>query len=195
MVYTFEQIHAVDPNNPAVVASNGAVTIFTPGDLTLTPVEIFTPDGLPLANPVIVNAQGYGPAFIHQTLDRVAWTGGGFSGYFTSYDGMKGEAVAARSAAEAAAAAAEGSSQAAIDAINLVSAPSGEVVTQVLSDPQSPARAILDEAYALKGEAGTGSGAQWIEEDPNDPGIFNLLDNAPLIPDPDNEGFFKIAGM
>ncbi|KRE53091.1 hypothetical protein ASG92_05915 [Arthrobacter sp. Soil736] len=49
-------------------------------------------------------ANGFRPAFSHETLDRVAWLGAGFTGFVTSYEGMKQVAVDAQAAAEAAAA-------------------------------------------------------------------------------------------
>jgi hypothetical protein len=104
MAFSFDQIFAADPANPQNVASNAAVLIYAPGDATKTPLTLTDPSGGPLANPVIVNANGFGSAFMHATLDRVAWDGGGFSGFFTSYEGMKQVAVAAQAAAETAAA-------------------------------------------------------------------------------------------
>jgi len=104
MAMSFDQIFAADPANPQNVASNAAVLIYAPGDATKAPLTITDPSGGPLANPVIVNANGFGSAFMHATLDRVAWDGGGFSGFFTSYEGMKNVSVAAQAAAEAAAA-------------------------------------------------------------------------------------------
>lgn len=100
MAFTFDQIFAVDPSNPERVASNGLVTIFTPGDPSKTPIPLSTVAGASLANPIQVNAQGFGPAFIHQSLDRVAWSGGGLEGFFTSYEGIKNVALAAQAAAE-----------------------------------------------------------------------------------------------
>jgi hypothetical protein len=44
-----------------------------------------------------------GPAFYSETLDRVGWFGGGFQNYFTSYEGMRAEAQAAKAAAQSAA--------------------------------------------------------------------------------------------
>lgn len=102
MAYSYDQIFAADPANPANIATNASITIFAPGDGTMTPIPITDPDGQSLANPITVNANGFGSAFSHATLDRVAWAGGGFTGFFTSYEGMKEEAVAARAAAEAA---------------------------------------------------------------------------------------------
>jgi hypothetical protein len=104
MAYTYEQVFAADPANPSNIAQNAAITIFAPGDVTMTPLTITDPDGQPLANPIPVNANGFGSAFAHATLDRVAWAGGGFTGFFTSYEGMKQVAVDAQAAAEAAAA-------------------------------------------------------------------------------------------
>lgn len=103
MAFTFDQIFAADPSNPSNIAQNAVVTIFAPGDTAMTPLTITDPDGQPLANPITVNANGFGPAFAHDALDRVAWAGGGFTGFLTSYEGIKNEAISARTAAEGAA--------------------------------------------------------------------------------------------
>jgi hypothetical protein len=107
MAYGFDQIFAADPANPANIAQNASVTIFAPGDPTMTPIAVTDTSGTPLPNPMPVNANGFGPAF-RAEIDRVAWLGGGFTGFFTSYEGLKEEAVAARAAAETAAASAAG---------------------------------------------------------------------------------------
>jgi hypothetical protein len=117
MAYTFEQLFAADPANPANIAQNAAVTVFAPGDPTQTPLAITDPSGGPLENPIFVNANGFGSAFAHATLDRVAWVGGGFTGFVTSYEGMKGVAVAAQTAAETAGAEAAAASAAATTAV------------------------------------------------------------------------------
>lgn len=116
MAFTFEQLLAADPSNPSNIAQNASITIFAPGDPTMAPIPITDPDGSPLPNPFPVNANGFGPAFAHATLDRVAWSGGGFTGYLTSYEGMKAEAVAARAAAEGAASGAAAAAQADLEA-------------------------------------------------------------------------------
>lgn len=103
MPYTFDPIFAVDPGNPANVAANAVVTIFAPGDTSLTPLTLSTPDGLPFENPVTTSSSGHAGAFVHESLGRVAWSGGGFTGFFTAYDDIKQEAVAARDAAQLAA--------------------------------------------------------------------------------------------
>lgn len=115
MPYPYDQIFAGDPSAPERVAVNGVVTIFEPGDASMTPLAITTLDGMPLANPLQVNEAGFGPAFQHATLDQVAWSGGGFSGLLVSYPGMKKEAVAARQAAQEAAAAAQAPTKESID--------------------------------------------------------------------------------
>ena len=102
MALTFDPIFAADPNNPSVVASNAAILIYDPADAGKAPVTLTDVTGAALPNPITVNKNGFGPAFQHATLDRLAWSGGGFTGYFTSYDGMKAVAVAAQAAAETA---------------------------------------------------------------------------------------------
>lgn len=99
MAFTYDQIFAVDPSNTSRVASNGAITIYAPGDPTKTPITITSVSGAPLANPIQVNELGFGPAFMHATLDRVAWSGGGMEGLFTSYEGLKNVALDAQAAA------------------------------------------------------------------------------------------------
>ena len=116
MAYTYEQILAVDPANPANVARAASITIFAPGDAAKTPLTITDTNGAALPNPLTSNANGFAPAFIHATLDRVAWEGGGLTGFLTSYEGMKEEAVAARAAAESAASTAGADAAAVADA-------------------------------------------------------------------------------
>ena len=123
MAFTFDQIFAADQSNPENVASNGIVTIYAPGDVNKTPVAISAPDGSPLPNPIPVNVHGFASAFMHDTLDRVAWSAGDLSGFFTSYEGMKSVAVGAELAAAAAAAAAASSAAEAKAASNLIGEP------------------------------------------------------------------------
>ena len=156
MAYTFDQIFAADPANPENVAGGASVTIFAPGDTTMTPIAITTPDGSPLPNPIPVNANGFASAFAHATLDRVAWSGGGFTGFFTSYEGMKSVAVAAQGAATSsaldAATAAAAATKAAADAL----ASSG---ISILPDAVNPGLYFIT------------SGGQLVE-DPANPGFY-----------------------
>lgn len=103
MAYSFDPIFAADPSNPANVAANAAILIYDPNDAGKAPVTITDLTGSPLPNPVTVNKNGFGSAFQHATLDRLAWSGAGFEGFFTSYEGMKNVAIAAQEAAETAA--------------------------------------------------------------------------------------------
>lgn len=153
MAYSFDQIFAVDEANPSNVAQNASILIYAPGDPAKTPLALTTPDGSPLANPVPVNSAGFGPAFMHATLDRVAWEGGSFKGFFTSYDGMKNEAVAARAAADSAAAAAA-------DAAALVGAPADTAVETLISGTGTATRAALNATYVgPRGKSVTGPAA------------------------------------
>lgn len=147
MAYTFDPIFAIDPSNPGNVAANASVTIFAPDDATKTPLTLTTVDGLGLSNPVNTNAQGFGPAFQHATLDRVAWEGGGFTGYLTSYDGLKDEAVAARQASEASAGEAATSAQAAQDAAALVDAPADQIMADTAANPATAFATQLSATY------------------------------------------------
>jgi hypothetical protein len=170
VAFSFDQVFAADPANPSNVAQNAAITIFAPGDATQTPLTITDPSGAPLSNPITVNANGFGSAFAHATLDRVAWAGGGFTGYFTSYEGIKNVAIAAQAAAEtagadaaaaaaagvagvaadadAAAAAAAASATAAATSAALVGAPADSAMAAVVNNSASATKAALNATYA-----------------------------------------------
>ena len=135
MAYPYEQIFAADPSDASRVATNGVVTIFAPGDTAQTPLTITTLTGLPLSNPIQVNDAGYGPAFMHATLDQVAWAGGGLSGLFASYKGMKDEAVAARVAAEAAVTEVQSPTDQSVDRGILRADIPGKVAQQIADGP------------------------------------------------------------
>lgn len=116
MAFTFDAVFAVDPNNPANIAKNASITIFDPADPAQAPVAITDPTGVPLPNPMTLDAAGMGPAYQHPTLARVGWKGAGFVGYFTSYEGMLNETKAAKDAALAAASEAGAAAQADLEA-------------------------------------------------------------------------------
>lgn len=103
MAYTYDPIFAADPSNAANVAANASIILFNPADSGKAPITITDVTGAALPNPITVNKNGFGPAFQHATLDRVGWFGAGFTGYFTSYEGMKAVAVEAAADAQAAA--------------------------------------------------------------------------------------------
>lgn len=105
--YAFKQIFAADPSNTSNVAKGGSILLFAPGDASKKPLVLTDlANGMVLPNPVPINANGFGPAFLHETLPQVAWEGGGFSGTFESFEGLRADAVAAREASQASAQAA-----------------------------------------------------------------------------------------
>jgi hypothetical protein len=186
VAYTFEHIEARDPNIPALVASNASVVIFAPGDATKTPLALTDTTGLPLANPVMVNAMGYGPAFISD-LDRVAWEGGGFTGFFTSYEGMKEVAVASQVAAEAAATAASTASDSAVAEVQ-------EQLAETVAAAQTSANIALDAqteiatARQAAEDAALAAAGGGFAEDPGDPDAFIVTTKADgsVAVDPDD---------
>ena len=86
---------------------------------------------------------------MHATLDQVAWAGGGFSGLFVSYKGMKDEAVAARRAAEQLKAAADaGAFQGKPGPPGPDTVPTQEAVAGYLKQPGNPINKALTDAVA-----------------------------------------------
>lgn len=153
MVYTFDQIEARDPANLSLVAANAVVTIFAPGDPSMVPIPIMSTSGTPLPNPVQVNAMGYGPAFTAD-LDRVAWSGGQHTGFFTAHDSIKQDAVAAAAAAQ--------SAERRIEQIIESGLPGGG--EPVKGDPgQSAYEVAVDNGF-------TGTEAQWLDSLKGAPG-------------------------
>jgi lysophospholipase L1-like esterase len=158
MAYTYDPIFAADPNNPATVAKDATITIFDPADAAKAPVAITDPTGSPLANPLKVNAAGFGPAFQHPTLARVGWMGAGFVGYFTSYEGMLNETVAAKASAQAIEARANAGEfrgtkgdkgdkgDRGIDGANVL--PTDTAIKQAIENPGSATRAALNSTFA-----------------------------------------------
>lgn len=161
MPYSYDPIFAADPNNPSTVASNAAITIFNPSDAGKAPITITDVTGSPLPNPITVNRNGFGPAFQHPTLDRVGWHGGGFTGYFTSYEGIKNEAVAARTAAQEAAATAGTQAAAAVSA----------ATASVIADAESAAEAASDASTAAANSAVAAANAAALVGTPADSAI------------------------
>jgi hypothetical protein len=168
MPYTFDAIFAVDPNNPANVAKSASITIFDPADPSQAPIAITDPTGVPLPNPITVDAAGMGPAYQHPTLARVGWKGAGFVGYFTSYEGMFNETVAAKVAAQTAASSAvatvntalagavsdaEAAATAATNAAALVGAPADTAIAAAVNG-NGETKAALGAAYAGKPDNG-----------------------------------------
>jgi len=136
VAYTFDNLFAADPSNPTNVAANASILLYDPADPTKAPVTITDPTGSPIPNPVTVNKNGFGPAMQHATLDRLAWEGGGFSNFITSYEGIKNEAVSARTAAQEAAATAAAAAVAPTDEQvdqALIRADLPSVVTEVVA--------------------------------------------------------------
>lgn len=196
MAFSFDQVFAADPANPQNVASNASILIYGPGDATKTPLVITDPSGGPLSNPVIVNANGFGSAFMHATLDRVAWDGGGFSGFFTSYEGMKNVAVAAQAAAEtagtnAAAAAAAGVASVIADA-DAASTAAASSATAASTASAAATAAQTSAAAAAAAAAGATSGAA-IQSDENNPGLYFVAVGGQITSDNSNPGFYLIG--
>jgi hypothetical protein len=195
MAYGFDQIFAADPANPANIAQNASIKIFAPGDAAKTAIAITDTSGTPLPNPIPVNANGFGPAFM-ASIDRVAWEGGGFTGFFTSYEGMKNEAVAARTAAEAAQSTA---STAATDALATVNASLNTAVSSASTSAdaataaQTAAAAASAAATASAAAAANAANGTAIQPDANNAGLYFIVAGGQISSDTANPGFYLIG--
>jgi hypothetical protein len=185
MAYNFDQVFAADPANPANIAQNASIKIFAPGDVTQAPLAITDPAGTPLPNPIPVNANGFGPAFSHATLDRVAWAGGGFTGFFTSYEGMKQVAVAAQAAAESAGTAAAAAASAQLSAAVASAATAAEEAAEAAASVAGSEAAALAAQASAEAAAATAAGGG-VATDPADPDalIISTKTDGTVVIDP-----------
>lgn len=167
MAYSYDPIFAADPSNAANVAANAAILIFNPADTGKAPITITDVTGAALPNPITVNKNGFGPAFQHATLDRVGWFGAGFTGYFTSYEGMKAVATAAQAAAAASASAA--------------------------SNSTSSAAASAAAATAAAAAAAAATGGAAVIADPGHPGLYFITSGGSVTADPTFPGLYTIG--
>lgn len=215
MSFTFDATQAFDPTDPRIVAANAEITFHAVGDVSLTPLEITDVTGVPLPNPYATNDLGAMPAFVHETLDQVAWSGGGQSGKLTSWEGLRDAAGASRMAAESAAigavAAVEGSlsaytdavntsrdaalaaESAAVNAANLVGAPADTAIATAINGPGTQTQTALSAAIGDKIAAIELPG-MIIEE----PGGYPVRSDAPLAiwrgdTDPRNLPEFRVG--
>jgi peptidoglycan/xylan/chitin deacetylase (PgdA/CDA1 family) len=163
VAYTFDNLFAADPSNPTNVASNASILLYDPNDASKAPVTLTDPTGSPIPNPVTVNKNGFGPAMQHATLDRLAWEGGGFSNFITSYEGIKNEAVSARTAAQEAAATAGADAVVRLDeliAAGEFEGPAGPLTNLTIGTVEAtPGNPLTDEIIASEITSGTATTA------------------------------------
>ncbi len=90
-LYPFETQLVVTSDSSHLVLNGASVTIYSPADTTRsTPLTLLDAAGLPLANPVMTSPEGFLPAF-QATMPQVMWSGGGYIGYLSSYQGLMDE--------------------------------------------------------------------------------------------------------
>lgn len=143
MSYPFPGLFAIDPSNPSNVAADSELTIFDPNDPSHAPLALTDLNGLPILNPVSTNDKGFVGAF-KAGLDEVGWTAAGLVGVVQSFESVKVQASRSADAAESsrlasenASAEAEEAKQAALNASNLVGAPTDTAIATALTGPGS----------------------------------------------------------
>jgi hypothetical protein len=201
VAYTYDEIFAKDGSNPEVVAQDATITIFDPADPEKNPVPIFDVTGSPLPNPITVNSAGMGPAFYSETLDRVGWFGAGFQNYLTSYEGMRTEAQAAKTAAQSAAAnAAAAASEALAGSAGAATAAatSASTAASAAAGSATSAAAALAAAQAAQDaaeEAAAATQGGGFAVDPSNPSVLLIttLDDGTVAVDPTNPNVLLIT--
>lgn len=101
-LFPFETQLVISSEITGLVVKNAQVTIYATTDTNLTsPLALVDPKGLPISNPMTSTAEGFLPPF-QATQSQVMWSGDGYIGYLSSYQGLLTAALAAQAAAESA---------------------------------------------------------------------------------------------
>lgn len=144
-LYPFETQLVLSANGGTVLVTDAVVTIYGASDTGMTtPLQLVGTGGAPLANPVQVSRQGFLPAF-QATVPQVLWSGGGYSGYLNSFQGVLDEAIGARNEAAASASAALSAQAAAesaggLSSVTYANLPAGSTITIKYGTSSYPAR-------------------------------------------------------
>lgn len=153
--YPFEMQLVVDPTNPRNVVAGGSVSIYDSADTGKTTLLPLTdPNGVPIANPITSNANGFTEPFV-TTSPQVLWVSGEYVDYFNSYVGMRNEALAAKTASESAAANAGAAAVADLDtriASGVFKGEKGSDGSNVLPTDTAVKDAIANPASLTRGE-------------------------------------------
>lgn len=195
---TFDPIFAADPNNPEMIAQDASITIFDPDDPGMDPVVITDVTGSPLPNPITVNEKGWGPAIKTPTgpgeLFRIGWSGAGFTGFFTSYEGMRDATLAAKASAEFAA---SGAAAAAADALAGSAAAATSAATSAAASATASATAqtaaTAAQAAAEDAAAVTAGGGFAIDPSNSNVLLITTLDDGTVAVDPTNPNVLLIT--
>lgn len=103
VLYPFETQLVLTTDLAGHVVPSANVTLYAPSDTARSsPLTLVDAFGLPIANPITTSPQGFAPAF-QATVPQVMWSGAGFSGYLSSFQGVLSEATLAKTSAASAA--------------------------------------------------------------------------------------------
>lgn len=164
--YPYEMQLVVDPTNPRNIVAGGSVSIYDSADTGKTTLLALTdPNGVPIANPITSNANGFTEPFV-TTSPQVLWVSGEYVDYFNSFIGLRDEAVAAKTEAQTAKTAAE----------------SAAATTVTTATVNGSGRLILTRADTTTIDAGVVAGPQGL---PGAPGVngSNVLPTDTAIKD------------
>ncbi|NWL13327.1 hypothetical protein DM793_18845 [Paenarthrobacter nitroguajacolicus] len=194
--YTYESELVADPFT-FQRAANSAITVYDVNDESESnPLALKDLNGLPMTNPLTSSADAFVPPFV-TTSPQVKMVGGGLKVAKPSFQGVRDEAVAARSAAEDAQLAAEqaGANAAEVAQEALAGAVGNAEAAQSAASTAAAAAAAAQAAAEAAAEAAAGaSDGAAIREDPANPGFYFVAAGGQLTADPDNPGFFTVTG-
>ena len=138
------------------LAPGATVTIVAEGGTT--PLALVDGNGLTIANPLTVTSLGFVPGFfIEDGPDIIEAWSGDFRSPLWSPTGQTNRAIAAEASASASAGSAADSAQAAIDAANLVGAPSDVIVSGLVNTDGTLTRdAVVGATSSMADDAAAG---------------------------------------
>jgi len=132
------------------VVANGQVYIYDTTDTgNVAPLALTDTSGLPLSQPLMSSNNGFIPAF-RSSSPQVKWVGGGFTGYFDSYAGLRDVALDAVSKIDSFSVGTVETGEAGTDASATISGDAVKQINLVIPrGPQGPAGAAGNSNIAL----------------------------------------------
>lgn len=199
--YAYDPDVCFDPDHPENIVRNAPIELYDATDLGgTTLLSLKDTFGMPLPNPLPSNDYGVIQKRI-ASVPQMLWKSGDFSGFFSSYKGLRDEALAAKAAAEQsrtlaeaagldAAAAAEAQMEAAATAATSAAT---SATTALAEAAAAKTAALAAKAAAEDAAAVTAGGGFAVDPSNSNVLLITTLDDGTVAVDPTNPNVLLIT--